>query len=282
MNSEKTIDELCKLFHDQLSADYSARDIDRFIALSFHQLMDWNKLDISLNKQLDLEDDKYDQFNNILDRLKNSEPIQYILGSTLFYDLEIKVSSAVLIPRPETEELVELVSKHIKDGDKILDIGTGSGCIALALKSKIKNLQVKGIDISEDALQIARLNAKNLQLEIDLEKKDILFDDQLGKWNCIVSNPPYITKKEVAYLGKNVLDHEPETALFVPNKKPLLFYERIATLAIKSLLPNGFLFFEIHEEKGPEIVKLLASLGFENVEVKKDLQGKDRMVKAAV
>ncbi len=282
MNSENTIDELCKLFHDQLSADYSARDIDRFIALSFHQLMDWNKLDISLNKQLDLEDDKYDQFNNILDRLKNSEPIHYILGSTLFYDLEIKVSSAVLIPRPETEELVELVSKHIKEGDKILDIGTGSGCIALALKSKIKNLQVKGIDISEDALQIARLNAKNLQLEIDLEKKDILIDDQLGKWNCIVSNPPYITKKEVAYLGKNVLDHEPETALFVPDKKPLLFYERIATLAIKSLLPNGLLFFEIHEEKGPEIVKLLASLGFKNVEVKKDLQGKDRMVKAAV
>ncbi len=282
MNSENTIDELCKLFHDQLSADYSARDIDRFIALSFHQLMGWNKLDISLNKQLDLEDDKYDQFNNILDRLKNSEPIQYILGSTLFYDLEIKVSSAVLIPRPETEELVELVLKHIKEGDKILDIGTGSGCIALALKSKIKNLQVKGIDISEDALQIARLNAKNLELEIDLEKKDILIDDQLGKWNCIVSNPPYITKKEVAYLGKNVLDHEPETALFVPDKKPLLFYERIATLAIKSLLPNGLLFFEIHEEKGPEIVKLLASLGFKNVEVKKDLQGKDRMVKAAV
>lgn len=282
MYSSKTITELNKLFHVQLSAIYSDREIDRFLSLSFHKLLGWNKLDLSLNNQSVLEEDQYDQFSNIIDRLKNSEPIQYILGSTFFYDLEIKVSPAVLIPRPETEELVDLVLKHIKQHDKILDIGTGSGCIALALKSKIKSLHVKGIDISEDALQIARWNANHLGLEIDLEKKDILKEDQIGQWNCIVSNPPYIAKKESVDMEINVLDHEPDTALFVSDENPLLFYDRIARLATVNLKTDGLLFFEIHEEKGAEIVKLLASLGFINIEVKKDLQGKDRMIKAAI
>jgi len=282
MYSSQTIAELYKLFHDQLSDLYSSKEIDRFLVLSFHELMSWNKLAISMNKQFILGEDQYDQFSNILDRLKNSEPLQYILGSTFFYDLELKVSPAVLIPRPETEELVGLVLKHVKQHDKILDIGTGSGCIALALKSKMNSVQVKGIDVSEEALQIARWNVNHHRLEVDLEKKDILKEDQIGQWNCIVSNPPYIAKKESIDMEKNVLDYEPDTALFVSDEDPLLFYERIARLASINLETKGLLFFEIHEEKGEEIVKLLASLGFVNIEVKKDMQGKDRMIKAAI
>ena len=216
MYSSQTIAELYKLFHDQLSDLYSSNEIDRFLVLSFHELMGWNKLDISMNKQLVLEEDQTTQFSNVLERLLNSEPIQYILGSTFFYELDLKVSPAVLIPRPETEELVDLVIKHINDNDKVLDIGTGSGCIALALKSKMNSVQVKGIDVSEEALQIARWNADHHGLELELEKIDILEEDQIGKWNCIVSNPPYIAKNESLIMEKNVLDHEPATALFVP------------------------------------------------------------------
>ena len=282
MHSSQTIAELYKVFHNQLSAVYSAREIDRFMVLAFQKLMGWNKLDISMNKQLVLEEDQCAQFSNVLERLINLEPIQYILGITFFYELDLKVSSAVLIPRPETEELVDLVLKHVKAHDKLLDIGTGSGCIALALKSKMNSVQAKGIDVSEEALQIARWNADHHGLELELEKIDILEEDQIGKWNCIVSNPPYIAKNESLVMEKNVLDHEPATALFVPDDDPLIFYQRIAELASINLEPKGLLFFEIHEEKGEEIVKLLASLGFVNIEVKKDMQGKDRMVKAAI
>ena len=282
MNSGKTIGALSKQFNDQLSSLYSNREIDRFIVVAFQKLMGWNKLDISMNKQLVLEEDQSAQFSNVLERLLNSEPIQYILGSTFFYELDLKVSPAVLIPRPETEELVDLVIKHINDNDRVLDIGTGSGCIALALKSKMNSVQVKGIDVSEEALQIARWNADHHGLELELEKIDILKEDQIGKWNCIVSNPPYIAKNESLVMEKNVLDHEPATALFVPDDDPLIFYERIAQLASINLQSKGLLFFEIHEEKGEEIVKLLASLGFVNIEVKKDMQGKDRMIKAAI
>ncbi len=282
MVSSPTISQLNKLFNEKLSSLYSKREIDQFLVLSFQKLMGYNKLDISMNKQLALEEGQYAQFNNILERLLNSEPIQYILESTFFYGLDLKVSQAVLIPRPETEELVELVLKHVKADDKLLDIGTGSGCIALALKSKMNSVQVKGIDVSEEALRIARWNADHHGLELELEKIDILEDDQIGKWNCIVSNPPYIAKNESLSMEKNVLDHEPATALFVPDDNPLIFYKRIAQLASINLQSKGLLFFEIHEGKGGEIVKLLASLGFVNIEVKKDMQGKDRMIKATI
>jgi len=282
MVSSLTIAQLYKLFNEKLSSLYNNREIDQFLLLSFQKLMGYNKLEISMNKELILEESKCIQFTEILDRLINFEPIQYILGSTFFYDLELKVSPAVLIPRPETEELVDLVIKQINDNDSVLDIGTGSGCIALALKSKMNSLQVKGIDVSEDSLQIAKWNADHLGLEIELEKKDILKEGLNKKWNCIVSNPPYIAKNESLVMERNVLDHEPSTALFVPDNDPLIFYERIAKLASVNLHSKGLLFFEIHEEKGEEIVKLLASLGFVNIEVKKDMQGKDRMIKAAI
>ena len=282
MFSNYTIAQLYKLFNEKLSSLYNKREIDQFLVLSFQKLMGYNKLEISMSKDLLLEESKCTEFSKILDRLMNAEPIQYILGSAFFYDLELKVNPAVLIPRPETEELVDLVIKQINDNDSVLDIGTGSGCIALALKSKMNSLQVKGIDVSEDALQIAKWNADHLGLEIELEKKDILKEGLNKKWNCIVSNPPYIAKNESLVMERNVLDHEPSTALFVPDNDPLIFYERIAKLASINLHSKGLLFFEIHEEKAEEIVKLLASLGFVNIEVKKDMQGKDRMIKAAI
>ncbi len=282
MVSSPTIAQLYKLFNEKLSSLYNNREIDQFLVLSFQKLMGYNKLEISMNKGLILEESKCIEFSEILDRLMNSEPIQYILGSTFFYELDLKVSPAVLIPRPETEELVDLVIKHINDNDRVLDIGTGSGCIALALKSKMNSVQVKGIDVSEEALRIARWNADHHGLELELEKIDILEEDQIGKWNCIVSNPPYIAKNESLSMEKNVLDHEPATALFVPDDNPLIFYKRIAQLASINLQSKGLLFFEIHEGKGGEIVKLLASLGFVNIEVKKDMQGKDRMIKATI
>ena len=282
MFSNYTIAQLYKLFNEKLSSLYNKREIDQFLVLSFQKLMGFNKLEISMNKELVLEESKCTEFSKILDRLMNAEPIQYILGSTFFYDLELKVNPAVLIPRPETEELVDWVLSCVKKGEELLDIGTGSGCIALALKSKMNSLQVKGIDVSEDALQIAKWNADHLGLEIELEKKDILKEGLNKKWNCILSNPPYIAKSESLAMESNVLDHEPSTALFVPDNEPLIFYERIAKLASINLHSKGLLFFEIHEEKAEEIVKLLASLGFVNIEVKKDMQGKNRMTKATV
>jgi len=214
-------------------------------------------------------------------RLKNFEPIQYILGETEFYGLKLAVNPFVLIPRPETEELVQwIIKSQLPENCKILDIGTGSGCIALALKNELKNAEVFGTDISENALVVARQNAIKNNLDVDFFQADILKWEKIDwkTFDVIVSNPPYIRESEKKLIHPNVINHEPASALFVADSNPLVFYRSIAIFAKKQLSGNGLLFFEINENLGSEMKKMLICFGFSEIEIRKDINRKNRMV----
>jgi release factor glutamine methyltransferase len=220
----------------------------------------------------------------IIERLNQSEPVQHIIGSTYFCNLEFKVSPSVLIPRPETEELVRLVVKDCywdEDPVKILDIGTGSGCIAIALDRFMSFAKVWGWDVSDDALAIAQENAHRLLSEVTFEKYDILKEDTFeGQFDCVVSNPPYVTYSEQTSMEPNVLRFEPHLALFVEDTDPLLFYRAIADFCLKHLKNTGACYVEINEHFGAATKQLFAEKGFKKVEVIQDMYGKDRIVKA--
>lgn len=223
------------------------------------------------------------QIYDIIQQLKDFIPIQYILGETEFYGVKFKVDKHVLIPRPETEELVDWIIKDAKifEHPKILDIGTGSGCIAITLSKFIDKSYVTAIDVSEKALLIAQDNARRNKTNIKFIEEDILNYKSTGlqKFDIIVSNPPYVTPAQRIKMSRNVTDYEPELALYVPGKDPLLFYRVITEFACKHLAENGYLYFEINEILGSEIVKLVSEYGFV-IELKKDLNQKDRMIKA--
>ena len=209
------------------------------------------------------------------------EPIQYIFGETDFLDFKIKVTPSVLIPRPETEELVHwIIEKRIPNNSRILDVGTGSGCIALALKKRLKNCNVFGVDISAEALEVARKNGKINKLHVDFFQADILKWEQIQweKFDVIISNPPYVRLSEKLEMNNNVLLYEPEKALFVTNEDPLVFYRTIAAFANKYLNEDGKLYFEINEYLAFEMKNLMLGMGFNNVEIKKDINGKNRMI----
>ncbi len=237
----------------------------------------------TLSKQELLGDDILTNLNRSMERVLQHEPLQYILGHTWFYGLKIGVEPGVLIPRRETEELVDWVVRFCKPGTKLLDVGTGSGCIAIAVKYEIPDCDVIAWDIEEGALDVARRNAQDLKVDITFQKQDILTAKlPKAKWDIIVSNPPYVTNAEKSLMQPNVLDYEPETALFVEDSNPLIYYETIASFARNHLAKNGLLFFEINEHYPEEILKLLKQMGFENTELRNDMQGKPRMVKASV
>jgi len=223
------------------------------------------------------------RFEKVLLRLKTQEPIQYILGTTEFYGLTFKVNEHTLIPRPETEELVDWVLSNLHDQDRvldILDIGTGSGCIAISLAKNIPTARVSGIDISEKTLEVAQENAVKNQVLVSFCKKDILETTALkNKYDVMVSNPPYVRQLEKKAMNANVLDYEPGLALFVPNEDPLLFYRKIAQLALVSLQTRGWLYFEINEYLSKEMDVLLKDIGFANIEIKKDFREVPRMIK---
>lgn len=234
---------------------------------------------------IDISDEEENNLLTILDRLLSHEPIQYILGKAWFYGNKFLVNKHTLIPRNETEELVELVVKTINNADfktpKILDIGTGSGCIAISLKLAIENSNVFALENSQEALLIAKQNAKELNAAINFIEDDILnianpLTNQL--FDVIVSNPPYILEKEKVEIETNVLNFEPHEALFVNNNEPLKFYEAIANYALQYLKTNGFLFFEINQKYGNETVKMLEEKGFLEIELLHDINGNDRMV----
>jgi release factor glutamine methyltransferase len=226
-------------------------------------------------------------FRSVVNRLLADEPFQYILGETLFYGLVIRCDSRALIPRPETEELVDWITEFYTQTDpiKLVDIGTGSGCIALALKSYFSKSEVIAVDISVDALELAKENATLLASELefiqmDALKSDLQLEAKLQNSDIWVSNPPYIPLNDKVDMGRNVLDFEPHLALFVGNDDPLIFYREIGKKAFRNLKVGGLLFFEIHEEMGDNTADLLHEIGFVSVEIKVDLQGKKRMVKA--
>ncbi|MEO8796210.1 MAG: peptide chain release factor N(5)-glutamine methyltransferase, partial [Daejeonella sp.] len=225
---------------------------------------------------------------SILDELKTGKPLQYILGETEFYDLPFKVNPSVLIPRPETEELVDWIIKDLlsrkQTKPEILDIGTGSGCIPIALKKNIPEAKVSAIDISGAALETAIKNSVLNKVEVKFHLHDILntesgfFND--SEFDIVVSNPPYVTLSEKNLMHQNVLEHEPHLALFVDDNDPLIFYKAITKFASAHLKKDGVLYLEINENLGGETVSLLKGFGFKNVELRKDLPGKDRMIRA--
>jgi release factor glutamine methyltransferase len=219
---------------------------------------------------------------DVAQELSIGKPIQYIFGETIFYGLKFIVNSSVLIPRPETEELVHLIIESIRQSTDtkttLLDIGTGSGCIPITLKKNLPNLQVSAIDISPDALMVAKKNAELNKVTVDFIHGDILNYNDAKLYDVIVSNPPYIKEDEKQFMHQNVLAYEPHLALFVSDENPLLFYKAIAAFCMTNLAENGYLFFEINEYLGQQVHQLLEENGFRNIQVVKDMQGKDRMV----
>jgi len=234
----------------------------------------------------DLQPDESVQqgFESVLKGIELGQPIQYLTGEAHFYGLTFKVNPSVLIPRPETEELVDLVIKTVKKSGNncatLLDIGTGSGCIAISLKFHLPKTEVFGLDTSSAALVIARFNAEAHNAEVYFIEADILTYEQDNKYDVIVSNPPYIRELEKAGMHEQVLSHEPHLALFVSNEEPLIFYKAIARFAKNQLNQDGQLFFEINEYLGQETVAMLHEAGFSSVQLLKDMQGKDRMIYA--
>ena len=289
-----TINEASMHLKSNLKEMYDARESGNITQLIIEKLSGLNRVNAILQKHKSLSDEQINALNMYVQQLNNHKPVQYVLNEAWFAGMKFFVDEHVLIPRPETEELVNYVlayvlasAQHTINASKtspfmILDVGTGSGCIAVALKKKLIDAVVYASDISEHALKTAAINARQNNVEIIFFNADILKDVQpdLPLFNIIVSNPPYITQKESAEMHANVVSYEPHLALFVPDEKPLLFYETIADLALSYLKQNGNLFFEINENYGDDIVTLLQKKGFHPVEIKKDLQGKNRMIKA--
>jgi len=267
----------------QLKGLYTETEIRSFSFLIIEKLTGFTRTELMVNKNTQISVEQHKIIEFFIEKLKKYVPIQYILGETEFCGLTFQVNNSVLIPRPETEELVELIRNENDNAINlnILDIGTGSGCIAISLKHLFQNSTVDAFDISEKALETAQNNANSNKLEVYFHKVDILNAPKFEtKWDIIVSNPPYVLEKEKSEILPNVLENEPHLALFVPDKDPLLFYRHIAEFAQKQLNKNGKLYFEINREFGKDCVKLLVEMGYRNVELRKDISGNDRMIRA--
>lgn len=281
-------------FHEHLDAIYGKEEVQTFFFMLTEYYNAIKRIDLALNTELTIEDDFVLKYESALKALKNHEPIQYIIGQTEFYGLPFYVNENTLIPRPETEELVELILSNTNTNSQlenvegnnqfnILDIGTGTGCIAISLGKQLPNASVSALDVSAKALEIANKNAQLNQVDINFIENDILkicnFElDSATKFDIIVSNPPYVRQLEKQQMQDNVLNHEPHLALFVEDENPLIFYRAITQFATKNLKPNGELYFEINEYLGKEMIALLEAFGFKNIQLKKDLFGKDRMI----
>ncbi len=265
----------------ELKPFYPKTEIQALTRLIIEHVSGWDFTEQLLNKNKTIDKDNLQKIVAIINRLKKHEPIQYILGETEFYGLKIHVNPSVLIPRQETEELIQFVlEKNFKQDPVFLDIGTGSGCIALAIKNNLKNAAVHATDNSEEALNVARLNAERNNLDVTFFISDILYWEN-KKWNSydlIVSNPPYVRISEKQQMKSNVLDYEPLSALFVPDNDALLFYRRITEFATKYLNKGGLLFFEINENLSEELVDLLSDFRFRQIELRADINGKKRMI----
>ena len=270
-------------FTTVLQGVYDKEEVHCFFYILCDFFLQYSRFEVSMALDTIVSAKNITAFDMALLRLKKQEPIQYILGCTAFYGLTFKVNEHTLIPRPETEELVDWVLSNLHDQDSmldILDIGTGSGCIAISLAKNIPTARVSGLDISEKALEVAQENAVKNQVLVSFCQKDILRTTALkNKYDVMVSNPPYVRQLEKKAMNANVLDYEPGVALFVPNEDPLLFYRKIAQLAMVSLQTRGWLYFEINEYLSKEMDVLLKDIGFANIEIKKDFREVPRMIK---
>ena len=274
--------ETLKKLRDNLRPIYGNRETEAIIRLIFHYLKGWTTTDMLIHNSDQLSPFIRKQADEILDRLLRHEPIQYITGEARFHGMDFKVSPDVLIPRPETDELVDIiVSENEKREDlRVLDIATGSGCIAIALSRSLPFASVSAIDISEPALKVANENAKNLKAKINFIKADIFSWNTDSLFDIIVSNPPYIDESEKKQMDKNVLDYEPASALFVPDSDPLIFYKRILALASDCLTPQGRIYLEINPRHASELSAMMQENGFRQVDISRDSCGKLRFISA--
>jgi len=277
-------------FNEALSAIYPKTEIDSFFFILMEEKLKLQRIDTVLKPDFLITEKNLIDLKNIVKRLQKEEPIQYILGSTEFYGLQFLVNENTLIPRTETEELIAWVIDEIKvlANNKItelsiLDIGTGTGCIPISLAKNLTSLNISAIDISTEALLIAKQNAILNKVTIEFIELDILNAESLPQeYDIIISNPPYVRELEKEEIKNNVLENEPHLALFVADENPLIFYNKIADLAKQQLSENGMLFFEINQYLGKETVSMLVKKGFKNIQLKKDLFGNDRMIKCVL
>jgi len=277
------IKTLKEIYLKELTQFYSRDEIQSFFYLLCETYLNKTRVEIALDPNFDIDPDHEAEFKKALEQLKLEYPIQYIIGQTEFMDLEFEVNQHVLIPRPETEELVRWVLSTIGHNKNytILDIGTGSGCIPIVLAKHLPKSTIATMDISESALEVASRNACMHKVTVKFIKKNILTLDSLNNtYDVIVSNPPYVRESEKNQMQTNVLKYEPDLALYVSDQDPLLFYRHIAQLAINGLKPKGFLFFEINQYLAKDLCLLMTEIGFKNIELKKDIYGADRMIKA--
>lgn len=257
--------------------NFSRREVTSFAYLSIEKILGYSKSDCIIHSNQELSNNNIISLENIINDIKQNIPIQYILGEAHFYDLKFKVNSSTLIPRGETEELVQYILLH--DFISVLEIGTGSGCIAVSI-AKNSNAKITAIDNSIGALEIAKSNAVLNSVEINFQLRDVFNFSDIKKYDLIVSNPPYVLESEKKLMDKNVLDYEPHNALFVSDNDPLAYYKEIAKIATNNLNKNGLLFFEINEKYSNQIIELLSNLNFVDIELKKDINGRDRIIKS--
>lgn len=274
------MNKIVAYIRSRLQPYYTAEEVSALSRIVCCDLLGQAPTDYYLDKDIVLSPKKEQELEDILQRLSRFEPLQYIEGRTLFLGREFWVAPGVLIPRPETEELVELMLKEIPADARILDVGTGSGCIAISLAKELPDALVTAWDVSPEALNVARANARKLQADVRFVECDVLACqvDEVGLYDVIVSNPPYVTEAEKADMEPNVLQWEPSLALFVPDDDPLRFYRRIAVLGRDMLADGGRLYFEINRAYGCEMVEMLRTMGYVGVRVEKDLSQNDRFV----
>ncbi|MGK7393208.1 MAG: peptide chain release factor N(5)-glutamine methyltransferase [Candidatus Cyclobacteriaceae bacterium M3_2C_046] len=281
ISSKELFDKAC----DEIDGFYPVNEQHNLVRILLFDLLNISTTDIISQKIFKIDADQYQKLLTALQQLQDFQPVQYIIGYTHFYNYVFKVSPDVLIPRPETEELVNLIIRENRSfkNCNILDLGTGSGCIAIALKKEMKDHQVFGLDNSSEALKIAIENATHLKTEVAFFQADILHDFSqilpIKHFDVWVSNPPYVLEKEKALMSKNVLTFEPPQALFVPDHDPLMFYKKLIEKARHHLNPSGKLYLEINQAFGPEIKNLMEQNYFGSVEIIKDIHNNDRMVR---
>ncbi len=282
MNAQQTLEQSIREIKKSLSPAYPQGEIDGFVKIIFRQLLHYDTVDILLRKDTVLPDFIVEKINKVVIELLDRRPIQYIFNNTYFHGHNFYVDGSVLIPRPETEELVDMIIDENKESDlKVLDAGTGSGCIAISLALAMKFPTVDAIDISENALDVARRNAQTLKAKVNFHKCDITdMPAAQNAYDIIVSNPPYIAESEKRQMDKNVLDYEPQTALFVPDNDPLKFYRALSNYGKSALKNGGRIYFEINSRFPDEITELLKHYGYGSIELSRDMQGLWRFARA--
>ena len=275
-----------KSYFQQQLPSFSKSEIDLMVKLLTCKRLIINENDYFLSKDILFSESDLLYFRNVVKRMQRNEPFQYILGEVEFYGVLLKIDERALIPRPETEELVDWIVDSLPNDSyfSVVDLCAGSGCISFSLSSRYRNGRVTSVEYSAEAVKLIEENKQFTGLDVDVLEFDVLdkkaFPFQINSFDCWVSNPPYIPEKDKDFMHPNVLEYEPEMALFVSNDDPLIFYREIAENAKLYLKEGGWLYFEIHEELGDETIALLQNLNFVNIEMRKDLQGKNRMIRA--